>query len=74
MSPVRGNGGAATPSGEQTANGYLGYSGWHYDHWPGVLYNTRHHYIEQHARFFRSVEVNSTFYQFPKAGQLKKMV
>ncbi|MFZ0926620.1 MAG: DUF72 domain-containing protein [Halobacteriota archaeon] len=28
--------------------------------------------MEQYAQFFHSVEVNSTFYQFPKEGQLKK--
>lgn len=38
----------------------------------GVLCNSRNHYLEQYARFFNSVEINSTFYQFPKKGQLKK--
>lgn len=51
---------------------YMGCSGWHYDHWLGVLYNSRRRYLEQYARFFHSVEVNSTFYRFPKEGQLKK--
>ncbi|MGZ5520467.1 MAG: DUF72 domain-containing protein [Halobacteriota archaeon] len=50
---------------------YLGCSGWYYDHWLGILYNSRRRYLEQYARFFHSVEVNSTFYQFPKEGQLK---
>ncbi|MGZ8896723.1 MAG: DUF72 domain-containing protein [Halobacteriota archaeon] len=36
-----------------------------------MLYNSRRRYLEQYARFFHSVEVNSTFYQFPKEGQLK---
>jgi uncharacterized protein YecE (DUF72 family) len=58
--------------GEQTTHIYLGCSGWHYDHWLGVLYDSRRRYLEQYARFFHSVEVNSTFYQFPKEGQLKK--
>jgi len=44
---------------------------WYYDHWLGILYNSRRRYLEQYARFFHSVEVNSTFYQFPKEGQLK---
>jgi uncharacterized protein YecE (DUF72 family) len=32
----------------------------------------RHKYLEQYARFFHSVEVNSTFYQFPKEAQLRR--
>ncbi|MDD1726180.1 MAG: DUF72 domain-containing protein [Euryarchaeota archaeon] len=50
----------------------MGCSGWHYDHWLGVLYDSRRNYLEQYARFFHSVEVNSTFYQFPREGQLKR--
>ncbi|MGZ7112040.1 MAG: DUF72 domain-containing protein [Halobacteriota archaeon] len=38
----------------------------------GVLYNSHRRYLEQYAQFFHSVEVNSTFYQFPKEVQLKK--
>ncbi|MGZ7133091.1 MAG: hypothetical protein ACXVH6_06990, partial [Halobacteriota archaeon] len=51
--------------GGETTRIYLGCSGWHYDHWRGVFYDTRYNYLEQYVRFFHSVEVNSTFYQFP---------
>jgi uncharacterized protein YecE (DUF72 family) len=57
--------------GEQTASIYLGCSGWHYDHWRDIFYDSHRHYLEQYTVFFRSVEVNSTFYQFPKEAQLK---
>ena len=50
----------------------MGCSGWYYDHWLGVLYDSRHRYLEQYAQFFKSVEVNSTFYRFPKKEQLRK--
>lgn len=58
--------------GGRLSSTYMGCSGWHYDHWLGVLYTSRRRYLEQYARFFHSVEVNSTFYRFPKEGQLKK--
>lgn len=54
-----------------TSEIYLGCSGWHYDHWRGVFYDEPHHYLEQYARCFGSVEVNFTFYHFPKAAQLR---
>jgi uncharacterized protein YecE (DUF72 family) len=37
-----------------------------------VLYKSRHALLEQYARYFRSVEVNATFYQFPKETQLRR--
>ena len=49
----------------------MGCSGWHYDHWRGVFYDSRYNYLEQYIRFFNTVEVNSTFYQFPTESQLK---
>lgn len=58
--------------GKATARIYLGCSGWHYDHWRGVLYASRENYLEQYAQFFRSVEVNSTFYRFPTAAQVER--
>ena len=51
---------------------HLGCSGWHYNHWQGVFYKGSRHYLEQYARLFSSVEVNSTFYRFPTAAQLRK--
>ena len=52
-------------------HGFTCCSGWHYDHRLDVLYLSRQNYLEQYARFFHSVEVNSTFYQFPKEVQLR---
>jgi len=51
---------------------HLGCSGWHYKHWRGAFYKSNLHYLDQYARVFRSVEVNSTFYRFPTAAQLGK--
>jgi uncharacterized protein YecE (DUF72 family) len=57
--------------GRATAAIYLGCSGWHYKHWRDVLYTSRDNYLEQYVRFFRSVEVNSTFYRFPTKVQVE---
>ncbi|MBX6312218.1 MAG: DUF72 domain-containing protein [Isosphaeraceae bacterium] len=48
---------------------HIGTSGWSYDHWVGLLYPKRASSLERldaYARRFRSVEVNNTFYRWPK--------
>jgi uncharacterized protein YecE (DUF72 family) len=48
---------------------YIGTSGWSYDHWVGVLYPREASSLERldaYARRFRTVEVNNTFYRWPK--------
>ncbi len=50
----------------------LGCSGWHYAHWRGVFYKQGTDLLTQYARFFDSVEANSTFYRFPTVTQLQK--
>jgi uncharacterized protein YecE (DUF72 family) len=48
---------------------YIGTSGWSYDHWVGVLYARGASSLERldaYARRFRTVEVNNTFYRWPK--------
>ena len=48
---------------------YIGTSGWSYDHWVGVLYPKSASSLERldaYARQFRTVEVNNTFYRWPK--------
>jgi uncharacterized protein YecE (DUF72 family) len=48
---------------------YIGTSGWSYDHWVGVLYPKSASSLERlaaYARHFRTVEVNNTFYRWPK--------
>lgn len=48
---------------------HIGTSGWSYDHWVGVLYPrgaTSLERLDAYAREFRTVEVNNTFYRWPK--------
>ena len=45
---------------------FIGTSGWHYDDWTGVFYPdevTGYHELTYHARFFNTVENNSSFYR-----------
>ena len=48
---------------------HIGTSGWSYDHWQGVLYPSGTSSLERldaYARRFRTVEVNNTFYRWPR--------
>jgi uncharacterized protein YecE (DUF72 family) len=48
---------------------YVGTSGWSYDHWVGVLYPGKASSLERldaYAKAFQTVEVNNTFYRWPK--------
>ena len=48
---------------------YVGTSGWSYDHWIDVLYPKSASSLERldaYARRFQSVEVNNTFYRWPR--------
>src|SRR5437588_8083304 len=48
---------------------HIGTSGWSYDHWQGVLYPRGASSLERldaYARRFRTVEVNNTFYRWPR--------
>ena len=48
---------------------YIGTSGWSYDHWVGILYPKAASSLERldaYARRFQSVEVNNTFYRWPR--------
>lgn len=50
---------------------HIGTSGWSYGHWDGVLYRPGLPPRERLARYaeaFRTVEVNSTFYHWPRAA------
>jgi uncharacterized protein YecE (DUF72 family) len=53
---------------------HVGTSGWSYDHWEGVLYQ---HGLEKRGRLgvylrhFRTVEVNSSFYHWPRDATLR---
>lgn len=53
---------------------HIGTSGWSYEHWQGILYpqgtvrwNRLHYYIKQ----FQTVELNSSFYRWPKRAAFK---
>src|SRR3954464_3454928 len=48
---------------------HIGTSGWSYDHWQGILYRHGASSLERldaYARRFRTVEVNNTFYRWPR--------
>jgi uncharacterized protein YecE (DUF72 family) len=48
---------------------HVGTSGWSYDHWQGVLYPhgcSSLERLDHYARQFRTVEVNNTFYRWPR--------
>ncbi|ALI98261.1 DUF72 domain-containing protein [Rufibacter tibetensis] len=47
---------------------YIGTSGWHYNHWKGNFYPpgvTSKLFTEHYQRFFRTVEINNSFYRLP---------
>ena len=47
----------------------IGTSGWSYDHWTGVLYPPGappHDRLNLYAQAFRTVELNSSFYRWPR--------
>src|SRR4051812_3565060 len=48
---------------------HIGTSGWSYDHWVDVLYPRKASSLERldaYARRFQTVEVNNTFYRWPR--------
>ena len=48
---------------------HIGTSGWSYDHWVDILYPRKASSLgrlDAYARRFRTVEVNNTFYRWPK--------
>ncbi len=50
---------------------HIGTSGWSYDHWQGVLYppdTPVHDRLGYYVQRFQTVELNSSFYRWPKLG------
>lgn len=48
---------------------YLGTSGWSYDEWVGVLYETsKVSKLRVYSRVFATAEIDSTFYAYPSRG------
>ena len=53
---------------------YIGTSGWHYKHWVGTFYPEGTKDSEQlsyYLRFFKSVEINNSFYRLPPPKNFK---
>jgi uncharacterized protein YecE (DUF72 family) len=52
-----------------TGRVHIGTSGWSYDHWDGVLYpagTPQRARLDHYVRRFRTVELNASFYRWPK--------
>jgi uncharacterized protein YecE (DUF72 family) len=43
----------------------LGTSGWYYKTWVGPFYNTAKRMFSFYAKYFKTAEINSTFYRYP---------
>ncbi len=55
---------------------FLGCSGYFYWGWRGKFYPEElkpKDWLRYYSKFFKTVEINSTFYSFPKRGRLKKL-
>jgi len=53
---------------------YIGTSGFFYRNWIGDFYPSdlpKYKYFEYYSKFFNSLELNSTFYRFPKLASMK---
>lgn len=54
---------------------FIGTSGWNYPHWKGSFYPSdvpQKRWFEHYCRNFKTVEINYSFYQWPKEDTLKK--
>ncbi len=54
---------------------YLGCSGFYYNHWKNIFYPeglSKTKWLRYYAQHFNTLEVNSTFYRFPKGTMLQK--
>ncbi len=50
---------------------YLGTSGWSYKEWEGVFYPKKEkNKLSFYAKYFRTAEINSTFYAYPNKGMI----
>jgi uncharacterized protein YecE (DUF72 family) len=50
---------------------HIGTSGWSYEHWNGVLYNTpeeRRNRLDRYTREFPTVELNASYYRWPRTA------
>jgi len=44
---------------------FIGTSGWSYDDWVGPFYDSKDNMFSQYMSIFNTVEINSTFYEYP---------
>jgi len=59
----------------RTGNLQVGTSGWNYEHWRGVFYEssiTQDEWLEYYSHRFPTVEINNSFYQLPQRRTLQK--
>lgn len=49
----------------------LGTSGWSYKEWVGSFYRERPRMFTNYSKLFKTTEINSTFYSYPKAGMIR---
>jgi uncharacterized protein YecE (DUF72 family) len=57
-----------------SAKTYIGTSGYTYDHWRGVFYPedlASYKWLEYYMKFFKTVELNVTFYRLPQESVFK---
>ena len=58
-------------------NIHIGCSGYNYKEWKNIFYPgdiPRSRWLEYYSRHFNTVEINSTFYSFPKVENLQKWI
>ena len=48
----------------------LGTSGWSYKEWIGPFYDDEKRMFSYYAKFFNTVEINSTFYRYPSRSTI----
>jgi len=55
----------------------IGTSGWSYDDWAGAFYPPslpKHAWLSYYGRFFRTTEINSTYYTFPAPRMVQEWI
>ncbi len=60
---------------EIKTNVRIGTSGWYYNHWHGLFYPktiAKHKWFEHYSKQFDTVEINSSYYHFPKPENVRK--
>lgn len=53
----------------------MGTSGWHYNHWKGRFYPEgmpNEEMLDHYVKYFKSVEINQTFYGLPRKDTLRR--